>query len=124
MDMGIVNAGNLLVYNDIEPELLGLCESIIWNTDPGVSKLTEIFVIPFFMLINHIPSLNVVNYENYDCIVHDFTVYSGNGEIVGIRPEARDDWEKRRKGRNLAIRGGEKASFICTRQGKTGTLSK
>ena len=36
MDMGIVNAGNLLVYDDIEPELLALCEAIIWNKDPMV----------------------------------------------------------------------------------------
>lgn len=36
MDMGIVNAGNLIVYNDVEAELLSLCEALIWNTDPGV----------------------------------------------------------------------------------------
>ena len=33
MDMGIVNAGNLPVYDDINKELLELCESILWNTD-------------------------------------------------------------------------------------------
>ncbi|CAL8382949.1 methionine synthase [Gadus morhua] len=33
MDMGIVNAGNLPVYDDIDKELLLLCESLIWNKD-------------------------------------------------------------------------------------------
>lgn len=34
MDMGIVNAGNLPVYSDIEEELLKLCEDLLWNRDP------------------------------------------------------------------------------------------
>ncbi|MEQ2205686.1 hypothetical protein XENOCAPTIV_009276 [Xenoophorus captivus] len=33
MDMGIVNAGNLPVYDDIDKELLLLCENLIWNRD-------------------------------------------------------------------------------------------
>ncbi|XP_070401461.1 methionine synthase [Nothobranchius furzeri] len=33
MDMGIVNAGNLPVYDDINKELLLLCENLIWNRD-------------------------------------------------------------------------------------------
>ena len=42
MDMGIVNAGNLPVYDDISKELLELCESILWNKDPeGTEKLLE-----------------------------------------------------------------------------------
>ncbi|KAK3092953.1 hypothetical protein FSP39_009305 [Pinctada imbricata] len=40
MDMGIVNAGCLPVYDDIEPKLLDLCESLLWNRDPeGTEKL-------------------------------------------------------------------------------------
>ncbi|KAK7103336.1 methionine synthase-like [Littorina saxatilis] len=40
MDMGIVNAGALPVYDDIDKELLELCESLLWNTDPeGTEKL-------------------------------------------------------------------------------------
>lgn len=31
--MGIVNAGNLPVYDDIDKELLILCENLIWNRD-------------------------------------------------------------------------------------------
>ncbi|XP_078504700.1 methionine synthase [Lissotriton helveticus] len=38
MDMGIVNAGNLPVYDDIEKELLQLCETLIWNTDPDATE--------------------------------------------------------------------------------------
>ncbi|VDO96350.1 unnamed protein product [Soboliphyme baturini] len=33
MDMGIVNAGNLPVYSEINPELLRLCEDLVWNRD-------------------------------------------------------------------------------------------
>lgn len=40
MDMGIVNAGALPVYDDIKPELLELCENLLWNKDPeGTEKL-------------------------------------------------------------------------------------
>lgn len=38
MDMGIVNAGNLPVYDDINKELLLLCESLIWNKDADATE--------------------------------------------------------------------------------------
>ncbi|XP_061480563.1 methionine synthase isoform X2 [Rhineura floridana] len=38
MDMGIVNAGNLPVYDDIHKELLLLCEDLIWNKDPDATE--------------------------------------------------------------------------------------
>ncbi|XP_073483730.1 methionine synthase isoform X1 [Aquarana catesbeiana] len=38
LDMGIVNAGSLPVYDDIDKELLQLCEDLIWNKD---SEATE-----------------------------------------------------------------------------------
>ncbi|XP_047465055.1 methionine synthase isoform X2 [Mugil cephalus] len=38
MDMGIVNAGRLPVYDDIEKELLLLCENLIWNRDADVTE--------------------------------------------------------------------------------------
>jgi cobalamin-dependent methionine synthase I len=34
LDMGIVNAGCLPVYDDIDKELLKLCEDLLWNRDP------------------------------------------------------------------------------------------
>jgi 5-methyltetrahydrofolate--homocysteine methyltransferase len=40
MDMGIVNAGQLVVYDEIEPRLKDLCEAVILNLDPdGTDKL-------------------------------------------------------------------------------------
>jgi 5-methyltetrahydrofolate--homocysteine methyltransferase len=40
MDMGIVNAGQLVVYDEIEPTLRALCEAVILNRDPdGTDKL-------------------------------------------------------------------------------------
>ena len=42
MDMGIVNAGCLPVYDDIPKDLLRLCEDLLWNLDPeGTEKLLE-----------------------------------------------------------------------------------
>lgn len=38
MDMGIVNAGNLPVYDDINKQLLLLCENLIWNRDPDATE--------------------------------------------------------------------------------------
>ncbi|KAK5851364.1 hypothetical protein PBY51_002166 [Eleginops maclovinus] len=38
MDMGIVNAGNLPVYDDIDKELLLLCENLIWNKDAEATE--------------------------------------------------------------------------------------
>ncbi|HEX9512094.1 MAG TPA: methionine synthase [Puia sp.] len=40
MDMGIVNAGQLVVYDEIEPDFRNLCEDVILNRDPeGTDKL-------------------------------------------------------------------------------------
>jgi len=42
MDMGIVNAGALPLYQDIPEELRNLCEAAVWNTDPeSTEKLLE-----------------------------------------------------------------------------------
>src|SRR3978361_63125 len=38
MDMGIVNAGQLAVYENIEPELRQVCEDVILNRDAGASE--------------------------------------------------------------------------------------
>ncbi|XP_061564367.1 methionine synthase [Cololabis saira] len=38
MDMGIVNAGNLPVYDDIDKELLLMCENLIWNRDADATE--------------------------------------------------------------------------------------
>lgn len=42
MDMGIVNAGNLPVYNDIPNNLLEMCEDLLWDRNPeGTERLLE-----------------------------------------------------------------------------------
>jgi 5-methyltetrahydrofolate--homocysteine methyltransferase len=38
MDMGIVNAGQMVVYDDIDAELRQVCEDVILNRDPGASE--------------------------------------------------------------------------------------
>ncbi|KAI1287007.1 Methionine synthase [Halotydeus destructor] len=43
LDMGIVNAGCLPLYDDIEPSLKELCEKLLWNTDDtATDKLLEL----------------------------------------------------------------------------------
>ncbi len=41
MDMGIVNAGQLVIYDDIEPTLKKLCEDVILNIDNDENGATE-----------------------------------------------------------------------------------
>ena len=41
MDMGIVNAGQLAVYSEIEPELKKLCEDVILNRNNDNNEATE-----------------------------------------------------------------------------------
>lgn len=38
MDMGIVNAGQMAVYDDLDPELRQVCEEVVLNRDPGASE--------------------------------------------------------------------------------------
>ncbi len=37
--MGIVNAGNLPVYDDIPKDLLKLCENVLWNKTTEATEL-------------------------------------------------------------------------------------
>ncbi len=41
MDMGIVNAGQLVIYDEIEPELRGYCEDVILNRNNDNNEATE-----------------------------------------------------------------------------------
>lgn len=41
MDMGIVNAGQLVVYDEIEPKLRALCEDVILNRNNDNNEATE-----------------------------------------------------------------------------------
>jgi 5-methyltetrahydrofolate--homocysteine methyltransferase len=44
MDMGIVNAGQLVVYDEIEPELKKLCEDVILNRNNDNNEATEALI--------------------------------------------------------------------------------
>ncbi len=45
MDMGIVNAGQLVVYDEIEPELKRLCEDVILNKNNENNEATEALIL-------------------------------------------------------------------------------
>src|ERR1700761_8579926 len=44
MDMGIVNAGALVIYDDIEPKLKQLCEDVILNRNNDNNQATEALI--------------------------------------------------------------------------------
>lgn len=44
MDMGIVNAGQLVVYDEIEPELRRLCEDVLLNKNNDNNEATEALI--------------------------------------------------------------------------------
>ncbi len=44
MDMGIVNAGQLVVYDEIEPELRRLCEDVLLNKNNNNNEATEALI--------------------------------------------------------------------------------
>src|SRR4029453_2352654 len=45
MDMGIVNAGQLVVYDEIEPELRRLCEDVILNRNNDNNEATDKLIV-------------------------------------------------------------------------------
>src|SRR5574343_915735 len=45
MDMGIVNAGQLVVYDEIEPQLRELCEDVILNRNNENNQATEKLIV-------------------------------------------------------------------------------
>ncbi len=45
MDMGIVNAGQLVVYDEIEPTLRNLCEDVLMNRNNDSNEATEKLII-------------------------------------------------------------------------------
>lgn len=51
--MGIVNAGNLPVYDDIDKELMLLCENLIWSRDPDATENLLAYAQVFIIYITH-----------------------------------------------------------------------
>ncbi|CAG8669330.1 8054_t:CDS:10, partial [Cetraspora pellucida] len=47
LDMGIVNAGFLTIYDDIPKDLLQLCEDAVWNKDPDVTEKILVYAQKF-----------------------------------------------------------------------------
>ena len=45
MDMGIVNAGQLVVYDEIEPTLRNLCEDVLLNKNNDNNEATEALIV-------------------------------------------------------------------------------
>jgi 5-methyltetrahydrofolate--homocysteine methyltransferase len=45
MDMGIVNAGQLVVYDEIEPQLRELCEDVILNRNNDNNEATDKLIV-------------------------------------------------------------------------------
>ncbi len=45
MDMGIVNAGQLVIYDDIEPKLKQLCEDVLLNKNNDNNEATEALIV-------------------------------------------------------------------------------
>jgi 5-methyltetrahydrofolate--homocysteine methyltransferase len=45
MDMGIVNAGQLVIYDDIEPKLKQLCEDVLLNKNNDNNEATESLIV-------------------------------------------------------------------------------
>lgn len=45
MDMGIVNAGQLVVYDEIEPQLRELCEDVILNRNNDINEATDKLIV-------------------------------------------------------------------------------
>ena len=45
MDMGIVNAGQLVVYDEIEPQLRMLCEDVLLNRNNDNNEATEKLIV-------------------------------------------------------------------------------
>lgn len=75
MDMGIVNAGQLPIYSDIEPRLRRLCEDLLWNRDPdGTEKLlTYAQVRPLLLCVVIRCLKNIVSGKICHTQRHEFT---------------------------------------------------
>ncbi|KAG1666420.1 Methionine synthase [Nymphon striatum] len=94
LSMGIVNAGCLPLYDEIEPDLLKICESLLWNTDiQATDKLTD---YAQSMQNNNKPVEKTNTWRNTS--VEERLKYS---LIKGIDKHAIDDTEEARLNKEL-----------------------
>ena len=69
MDMGIINAGALPLYDDIDRKLLVLCENLLWNKDDqGTEKLLAFVLVLLEFLI----------LDNNFYVYHYFNVFTNH----------------------------------------------
>jgi hypothetical protein len=66
--MGIVNAGALPLFNDIEPKLKELCEAVIWNKDPQATEK----LLSYAQVKNFIFTLSKKAVLNHNFILGDW----------------------------------------------------
>ena len=75
MDMGIVNAGNLPVYDDIPSVLRHLCENAVWNLDDNVTeKLLEYAQVSIYSSIHLSVCLSVCSHDHIYCMYNLHTL--------------------------------------------------
>ena len=71
--MGIVNAGSLPLYDDIEPKLLKLCDDLVWNRDDqATEKLLEYATVCVYSKIPENNNIHFFNLCTGTCIVFEF----------------------------------------------------
>lgn len=62
--MGIVNAGSLPVYDDIDKELLMLCENLIWNRDSDATEklllYAQVQILTLWLRSGHL--IHIISY--------------------------------------------------------------
>ena len=96
--MAIVNAGNLPLYDDIEPKLLQLCEDLLWNRDPNCTEKllqyaqvchTIIFFIPLlpywvvqFLQYQDFPNFCSPLLSQSSCAIGILTFLGQNGHKI------------------------------------------
>ena len=77
--MAIVNAGNLPVYDDIEPRLLQLCEDLLWNKDPNCTEKLLQYAQVCHCDHNWYPHVNITHRkefifaESWRCLEYDLS---------------------------------------------------
>jgi 5-methyltetrahydrofolate--homocysteine methyltransferase len=89
MDMGIVNAGQLVVYDQIEPKLRELCEAVILNKNNDNNEATEA-LISFAETVKGAAKENIVNLAWRDTTVEkrlEHALVNGITDFIDVDTE-------------------------------------
>lgn len=93
LDMGIVNAGQLVVYDEIEPELKKLCEHVILNKDNTNNEATDALIV-FAETVKQTDKTEIKTQEWRNDNVHERLKYA---LVNGITDYIDDDTEEARQ---------------------------